>query len=640
MAKNTNDLIKKAEELFNQKKFDAVITLLTDKELEKQKNAKLYAWKAIANYKLGVDNTVTMLWAEKAIETDSKYYMGYFVRACVWMIEKKYDKAKADYDIAIDLNPEYAEGYYYRGLVWQSKKEKEKAIVDFDKAINCYKKAIENNPNDEDLYLQRGIVKYYKGDYHEAIDDYTKVIDDYTKVIDDNTKVKDDNTKVKDDNTKTIKSDLALTYYNRGLAKAALKDPAAIKDFKAVIKIDPDYKDVYVSMGNIKKVSNQDYDGAIADYAIAIEKNQNDENAYYQKGLANYEKALKSEIYNIETLEESNQDFKKYIELTTEENDNSSVYAKQYIAELTVLIQDSKLWHIKRLINNIKDTLLIRKDDGITHYTSLSVLKELVFDNSSFQISEGNFMNDPSEGKELFKFLKYKPDTFHKDNHSIELVSFKPFIGSFVTKNKSNILNLWRLYGKQKGEEAKGCTITIDKQKFIDDIKDFLSDETNKEARLNDESDINFYCVAYIVHNGKIEFYIPNSKKQSGTLTNLIKDLKIKIEPYTNIESSEEDNRFFLEKYLNSIAFLFKNDAYKNEDEIRLVMDGIEFKKKCNMIENSPRVYIELVPVKNMVSLIILGPKVDKVNDWKAAVHYSYENKKVPEIKKSQVPFK
>jgi len=199
---------------------------------------------------------------------------------------------------------------------------------------------------------------------------------------------------------------------------------------------------------------------------------------------------------------------------------------------------------------------------------------------------------------------------------------------------------MWRFYGKEKGEEAKGCTITLNRQKFIDDIKDSLSDETNKEARMDDESDINFYCVAYVVHNRKIEFYISDSDKNSMKLTELMEDLKTKVEPYTTKESCKEDNRTFLEKYLNSIAFLFKNDAYKNEEEVRLVMNGIEFPKKYNMGVSSLRVYIELVSIKDIVSKIILGPRVDKISEWKAAFHYRYEKKKAPEIKKSQVPYK
>jgi len=614
MKKNTNDLIKKAEELFNQEKFNEVIELLSDEKLEKQKNAELYAWKAVANYKLYRDDAVTIFLANKAIETDSNCFMGYFARACVWKIEKKYDKAKADYDIAIDLNPDYAEGYYYRGLVWQSKKEKEKAIADFDNAEKKYTKAIKNKPKNAELYVWRGVVRYVKKDYNKAIKDYDKAI--------------------------SINLNYELAFYNRGNAWVAKKKyEKAILDFTKAIDFDSKYADkYYTARGNVLNVEEK-YDDAILDYSQAINKNPNDENAYYKRGLTYYKKTLEEGNNKIELLKRSKKDFEKYLKLAKGEKDNSSIYAKQYIAELTVVIKNPDLWPIKQLVNDIKDELLIRKNNGITHYTSISALKELIFDNSRFQISEGNFMNDPSEGRELFGFLEYEPDANRKDNSSIEKFSFKPFIGSFVSDTKRDVLNMWRFYGKEKGDEAKGCTITINKQKFIDDIKDFLSDETNKEARLEDESDINFYRVAYIVHNGKDIFYIPNSNKKSDELKKLMKELKIKIKPYIN--SCDVDTGNVIEKYLNSIAFLFKNDAYKNEDEVRLVMNGIELKKKYNMGVNPPKIYIELISIKDMISHIILGPKVDKENEWKAAFYYSYENMvNAPKVKKSQVPFK
>lgn len=137
MKTHTNDLIETAEKLFKDDRFYDIIINLTDKVLERGKCAKLYAWKAIANFKLNYDDTVTMLLAKKAIETDSNYFMGYFARACAWQVKNEYNEAIADYDIAIHLNPDYAVAYYYRGLVWQNKKEKEKAIADFDAAINC-----------------------------------------------------------------------------------------------------------------------------------------------------------------------------------------------------------------------------------------------------------------------------------------------------------------------------------------------------------------------------------------------------------------------------------------------------------------------------------------------------------------------
>ena len=94
---------------------------------------------------------------------------------------------------------------------------------------------------------------------------------------------------------------------------------------------------------------------------------------------------------------------------------------------------------------------------------------------------------------------------------------------------------------------------------------------------------------------------------------------------------------------MNSIAFLFKSDAYKYEHEVRLVIKGIEFEKEYNMDVSSPRVYIELVSIKDKVSQITFGPKVDKVkvSEWKAAFHYRYiKEENAPTIKISHLPYK
>jgi hypothetical protein len=458
-----------------------------------------------------------------------------------------------------------------------------------------------------DLYIWRGTAWYNLKDYDRAIADYIKAIE--------------------------INPEYTLAFYNKSAVWVAKKEyNKAIAAYTTTIEVNPNYTYAYVSRGNIKRVFNGDYDGAIADYNAAIKINIDDENAYYYRGYAYYKKALnETSIY----LPKSKQDFEKYLELTTEENNDGAKYAKLYIEELNEVIEDPDLWIIKQLVNKIKVNLWIRKESYITHYTSLSVLKNLIFDDSKFRISEGNFLNDPSEGKEFFKFLKYNPDTFSKSSPSIESISPKPFIGSFVTNDKCNNLNMWRFYGKEKGEEAKGCAITLRTAEFIENIENTLSNEKDKEARLDNESDIKFCRVVYVIHNGATKFHIPNSdKRKIEELEILMKELKKKVEPY-----KDAVNKTSLERYLNSIAFLFKNDAYKNEDEVRLVMSGIEFPKKYIMGVSSPKVYIELVPIKDIVSQIILGPKVDKGSEWIAAFHYLYE-KSSPEIKFSKLPYK
>ncbi|WP_165064956.1 hypothetical protein [Desulfovibrio sp. ZJ200] len=61
----------------------------------------------------------------------------------------------------------------------------------------------------------------------------------------------------------------------------------------------------------------------------------------------------------------------------------------------------------------------------VTHYTTLSALKKLVYDESKFRLSEGNFLNDPSEGRELFNFLDPTHQMFSVDKDLTYLTDLK-----------------------------------------------------------------------------------------------------------------------------------------------------------------------------------------------------------------------
>ncbi|MCK9414752.1 MAG: tetratricopeptide repeat protein, partial [Prolixibacteraceae bacterium] len=297
-----------------------------------------------------------------------------------------------------------------KGLSWLSKKEKDKAKVDFDKAILYFDKLIKANPNESSTYIYRGNAYYNRGDYPEAIEDYTKSIN--------------------------LKSSFLLAYYNKGLACYANKNyDAAIESYDYIIIRSPRYtNDIYIHRGNAYK-AKKNYTNAIADYSKAIRLNPNNGNAYYSRGLAKKD--------NKEKLAKIKKDFDKYLELIIDDNEIWTKYAKYYIDDLKERLSDKKLSNIVDLISQIKEVLHI-EDEFITHYTSLSVLNKLILEDSKFRISEGNFMNDPSEGKEFFKFLNYKPNTSCNENSKLERYSPKPFIGSFVTANKCDDLNMWR----------------------------------------------------------------------------------------------------------------------------------------------------------------------------------------------------
>jgi tetratricopeptide (TPR) repeat protein len=598
MEENRKPFRETVEELYKKGKFEEILEFLTDEVLKKENDAALYAWKARTYKRLGFDDSITILFSEKAISMNPSYFLGYFTMALVWSDINENDKAIANYTKALDIKPDFADAYYNRGVCWQMKKENEKANADYDKAILIYNKNIEYDPEYIDAYFGRGNTWYNKKEYDKAIEDYTKIIE------------------IKSD------SEIALALYSRGLAWVAKKEyDKAIADYSKAIETEPNFVDAcYNDRGLALKAKGQNKE-AIKDYTKAIEINPNFANAYYNRGLANKEKDYDPK--------EIKHDFEKYLELATNINEVWAKYAKYYIEDLNEEIEDPELALIRQLVNEIKGQLMI-KEECVTHYTTFSVLKKLILEESKFQISEGNFMNDPSEGTEFFKFLKYKPFTSRDDGSSAETFTSKPFIGSFVTKDKHNDLNLWRFYGKEEGVEAKGCAITLRTQEFIEDIKSFITNEES-ETRQDDESDINFYRVAYVSHR-MTNFYIPNSDK-SKELSKIMTKLKERVKSY------QVKDKTSLEKYLNSIAFLFKSDAYKNENEVRLVVKGIEFEKKYRMDLMPPKVYIELEPIKRIVSQITLGPKVDKVNEWASTLHYIYKEN-APTIIISHLPYK
>ena len=82
----------------------------------------------------------------------------------------KKKRANADSIDAIKANPQEAEVYNNRGNTKIASGEKEGALAD-------YTKAIELDPNNINAYKNRGLVKSKLGDTKGAIADFTKVLD-------------------------------------------------------------------------------------------------------------------------------------------------------------------------------------------------------------------------------------------------------------------------------------------------------------------------------------------------------------------------------------------------------------------------------------------------------------------------------
>ena len=93
----------------------------------------------------------------------------YFSRGTEWARQASYERALADYDLAIQLDPDFPAPYYNRALILSNKGESDRAIADYDRALKL-------RPNHPDSYIARAVEWTVKGDYKHAIADYENAV--------------------------------------------------------------------------------------------------------------------------------------------------------------------------------------------------------------------------------------------------------------------------------------------------------------------------------------------------------------------------------------------------------------------------------------------------------------------------------
>ena len=610
------DLLKKVQELNAAKKYEQVINLLPNALLEQYKNADLYAEKAECYWRIEqVEECKKM--AEAALELDDLNSKGHNYLGNVYSELKEYEKAIEQYKKAINIDLNFRDPYINLGNVYSDLKE-------YEKAIEQYKKAIEIDPKYPGSYNNLGLVYYDLKDCEKAIAQYTKAIETDPKY--------------------------ASAYNNLGIVHKELERDleAAIEQFTKAIEIDPKYAISYFNLGLVYH-ELKDYEKAIAQYTKAININPNFIAPYNNLG----------HVFMFKNqYKEAKIEFLKVLELSQSKNDFLYINVQSKIEEIDKILSNiSNYKGISDCIKEIK-SLLLFKEEFITHYTSLSTAQNLLLNNSPMRLSEGSFLNDTSEGQDLFEFLELENTSQNKLNQ--EIFSKKPFIGSFVDATKNNDLTLWRMYGKEALEEAKGCSISINANTFKEGIMNTLipKNQENTNNLISDKNESNlvfdeikFYRVAYrncdkFVFAGASEDDI---KELDASMKKLQKEIKLFKEETKTITEQNESDKLEIITLINQVAFLFKSIEYQYENEIRLVIkQDIGFTKKIDFDADkfsiSPipfKVYIELVPIVPYVSSLVIGPKVSKAEEWAATFYYQLSNNKhKPQISVSKLPFK
>ena len=213
--------------------------------------------------------------AKKIIETDIKrvckkeeyyFYLG--------LVSDNFDEKKEFYTKAIKENPNYLDAYVNRGLV-------KNELGDYAGSIEDYNKAIELDSRCSLAYNNRGYTKYKQQDYEGALKDYNKAI-----LLNPNLKIAFDNKakmlqevcmKDDDDFSEKYYLSLGISEINRGNVEDG------IKSLKEALKFNPNSELVHFYIGVAYQSINKT-DEAIKFYTESIRLNKKMIDAYFNRG--------------------------------------------------------------------------------------------------------------------------------------------------------------------------------------------------------------------------------------------------------------------------------------------------------------------------------------------------------------------
>jgi tetratricopeptide (TPR) repeat protein len=163
-------LIKQITDLNNQKEYQQVRDILTEKELEENENAELYYQAALACENLDEYDDAGDYY-EKAFTLDTTMAWAYAGAGRVYDAFGENDDAIKMFNAAIKLDPANAEYYYLMGdLKGHIAKAHKEAISDLNKAIKL-------DPQYAKAFQRRGELLFLNKEYEEAKKDFTKAIE-------------------------------------------------------------------------------------------------------------------------------------------------------------------------------------------------------------------------------------------------------------------------------------------------------------------------------------------------------------------------------------------------------------------------------------------------------------------------------
>ncbi|HTY13329.1 MAG TPA: tetratricopeptide repeat protein [Candidatus Omnitrophota bacterium] len=192
-----------------------------------------------------------------------------FQRAMVWR------DGMSLWNDVLKKYPGCALAYYNRGEEYFLR------LRDYDRAYSDFSRAIAADPKYSSAYINRALIRYYRGDVGGSIADYDQAI--------------------------KIDPTIGEAYGNRGNSYVAKGDTVkALADYELALKYKPDYPETYYNRGNLLARLGR-YEEAYADYHKALAQKpdyaaayNNLGNAYFRAGdldraFDSFDKAISSE---------------------------------------------------------------------------------------------------------------------------------------------------------------------------------------------------------------------------------------------------------------------------------------------------------------------------------------------------------
>ncbi|OHR43841.1 hypothetical protein HMPREF2753_08295 [Neisseria sp. HMSC071C03] len=278
---------------------------------------------------------------------------------------------------------------------------------------------------------------------------------------------------------------------------------------------------------------------------------------------------------------------------------------------------------------------------------------------SPMRLGSSTYMNDPSEGKALLDLLNQQD--LELENKA-DGASHNAFFTCF--SSRVNDLNQFRLYGKEGGVEASGCCLVFNKNgdwlREADVSAPFrsLSEMSRQNSddlpKVDEYEKLPLYQVAYVAYKdeyiadkkcgiwflsqGKTKFGIRlkpvgNKKWHRFRLKKLRKSLKDLIRFFKNKSAVSDEDKEALEY----IRYLFKDFAFRDEEEFRLLVIKPIDSEEIEHCETTQSVYIPYADIRNLADEVILGTNYEKTGNQRKAEVFRYQMKqKCPDVKVSR----